>query len=101
MNNNFPLYEQLSRLLDDDLKVLEYKDKDFITEEIKKMSEIDHEIIYVLIKTHQIKTNNVLYPIPFNGKTQKKGVKFDIDNFPLKLQHILLSFVNLHLDTKF
>ena len=53
----------------------------------------------MLVKVHQLKADNTSSTnLPYNGKEQKSGLKFDIDNLPYHLQHILLEFYKMQDD---
>jgi hypothetical protein len=93
---NFPLYNTLNK---SDFKELEEDEKDQLVEKFKLMSDEKHEIVYAIIKAfymeeHQqyISTNNEL---PYNGKSLKNRLKFDLDHIPSKLQYILKIFLEI------
>ena len=68
----------------------------FRSEFIKKSEKDVHELIYMLIKTHYIKNNDTSSTnLPFNGKEQKAGLKFEFDSLPIQLQNILYKFSSL------
>lgn len=94
----FPLYDTLYRRVrnkEDDLSV---EEKQYVVEYIKNFGKSEHEIIWALIRTYQMKFDNIKsYIIPYNGKKLKKGTKFDLDKFPIVLKHILYEFVSTHL----
>lgn len=95
----FQLYKQLVDKLDKEypspLSELSEQEKMYITNTIKKLTDREHEYIYALIRSYQV-DESIIYPIPFSGKQQKKGIKFDLANFPLRLQYIVLLFIHLH-----
>jgi hypothetical protein len=99
MSTEFPLYNQLVEKIH--IEELSEDDKIFFTDNIQKLSKTEHEIIFALIRTHQIQTNeSSRYILPYNAKHQKKGIKFDLNKLPNDLQCILLEFVKLHMNTK-
>ncbi len=67
---------------------------------MNKIGEVDidgYELIYALIKAYQIKNPEInQHTLPFDGKTLKSGLKFDMTKFPERLQNILAKFVELH-----
>jgi hypothetical protein len=98
MTTEFPLYNQITQKITVD--ELSEDDKIFFTDTVKNLSNMEHEIIFALIRTHQVQTNtSSRYILPYNGKHQKKGIKFDLNKLPIELQCILLEFVKLHLNT--
>ena len=98
--NSFPLYTQLMDELENPEEVLADTHKHFLTDNIKKMTEHEHELIYALIRMYQLHNNETTSCIlPYTAKRMKKGIKFDIDNLPVTLQHLLLQFTHTHLKT--
>ena len=37
--------------------------------------------------------------IPFDGIKKKENIKFDLENFPLELKHLIYKFVKMHIQT--
>lgn len=94
--STFPLYNQIQSKIES-IELLD-DDKDFFIETVKKLSEKEHELMFALVRTHQIQNNDsTFYILPYNAKYQKKGIKFDFDRLPVELQNILLEFVRMHL----
>ena len=98
--SNFPLYDSIEQKLielsiDKDSQVsIEHKNK--FVDFVKTTDQRIHELIYMLIKVHQLKYDTTSSTnLPFNGKEQKCGLKFDIDILPCHLQHILIQFSNI------
>ena len=97
---NFPLYDNIEQKIKDQKivtsePVATVNKQEFI-EFVKTGDQNIHEFIYMLIKVYQLnfdKTSST--SLPFNGKEQKCGLKFDIDNLPNHLQHILIGFHNM------
>lgn len=96
----FPLYNQLLESLDDNLHEFNPDDKEFFISTVKSCTEKEHEIMYALIRSHQLQDieSKLFYILPYNAKNQKKGIKFDFNNLPLELQHLLTKFIKLHLE---
>jgi hypothetical protein len=92
MKPSFPLYDMIySKTTDTELT---FDEKDFFTE---KISEIDnHELFYMLIKMYAV-NHQMTETIPCGGKVLKKGIKFELDNCPNRLQQILLDFLKTRL----
>lgn len=94
----FPLYDRCFEKINhnDHNKSISQDQKQEIADFIKKSSNDKHELVYMLMKTHQLKCDTPSNTnMPFNGKEQKHGVKFDIDVLPNELQHILYTFIKM------
>jgi hypothetical protein len=91
---SFPLYDSICEKINDDINTpLDHDKKIAFCDFVKKSEQNIHELLYMLMKTHQIKYDATSSTsMPFDGKEQKCGLKFDIDNLPIKLQQILFSF---------
>lgn len=89
----FPLFEQLNPVNEQDIPIIDIDAKESIVQWIKQMNEFEHEIVFALIRAYQIQHEQIHCILPYNGKHQKKGIKFDFDCFPLPLQFILFQFV--------
>ena len=97
---NFPLYDNIiTKLEEQNTNIstpIQNADKIKFAEFVKNSNQNVHEFIYMLIKVHQLKADNTSSTnLPYNGKEQKSGLKFDIDNIPSQLQHILLEFYTM------
>jgi len=95
MSNNFPLYDSiLSQLSDADTSTaLSVEKKHELIEYVKKSGADIHELFYMLLKVHNVNSGYASQTnLPFNGKEQKTGLKFDLDTLPIILQHILYKF---------
>jgi len=97
--SSFPLYSNICAKISTSLKEFTDVDKKNLQKMYKKCPEESHELIYALIKSYQIDNN--IEPnsnTPFCGKVLKSGIKFDINNFPNKLQNILKEFIEMNLN---
>ena len=70
--------------------------KEEFVKNVKKLDEKGNEIFFVLMKIHEMKTSENT-GIPYNGKLVSDDIKFDIDTIPTPLQHILASFMAMHI----
>lgn len=70
--------------------------KDEFIRNIKKLDEKGNEILFILIKLHELQTSDSL-DIPYQGKLICNELKFDMENIPPQLQHILSKFVVAHI----
>lgn len=96
---SFPLYDNIVSKIQGDLKILKNEDKKELQLMFKKCSKESHELIFALIKCFQNENNtDSNTTIPFSGKQLKSGIKFDINNFPLKLQYIISEFIKMDLN---
>ena len=94
--SNFPLYTSIIEQIDPQLfeTQITTEQKHEFVEFIKASDNNTHELTYILLKIHQIKNENTSKTsLPYSGKEQRAGLKFDIDNCPSKLQHILYKFM--------
>jgi hypothetical protein len=97
---NFPLYDNIVTKLEENhaniSEPIQNTDKIKLADFVKTSNQNVHEFIYMLIKVHQLKADSTSSTnLPYNGKEQKSGLKFDIDNIPSHLQHILLAFYTM------
>ena len=97
---SFPLYNQLLSEITCSLSpdsAIKDEDKSLFVDTVPKMSDLEHELIFTLIRSHQVhEGQNILYILPYNAKHQKKGIKFDFCKLPAILQHILILFIKKH-----
>lgn len=94
----FPLYEILNREYDTLSRKPELtnSEKEELISMIKQCSEREHELIFVLIRYFQKDSEKHLNPVPYNAKMLKKGIKFDLNEFPQKLQLLIHLFLKKH-----
>ena len=104
LNSSFPLYN----LLVEKTKNEPFNATDCIelVENVRKLDKSGFDLLFVIIRIYSIKsaTTTEESDIPYGGQkvegTQlesKTDVKFDIRNFPDKLNHMLLEFTKMHL----
>lgn len=86
----FPLYDVLKAYArDTDLTDKEKKD---MVDDITNLEEKGQEDIYAIIKFYSHhKGNETLY----SAKTLSNGIKFDLENFPNELKHMLKRFIQI------
>ena len=97
---NFPLYDNIvQKIAEQDIVTtspLSLENKTKFVDFVKVSNQNVHDFIYMLIKIYQLKFDTTSSTnLPFNGKEQKCGLKFDVDNIPPQLQHILFEFYNM------
>ena len=97
--SNFPLYDNLTKNLP--LEEMTIKQKDKFMKLIKDNDETGSELIYALIRLYQLENSEdkSTFKLPYGGKFIKNDMKFDLNDFPNELKHILLKFIIMHLDT--
>ena len=94
-----PIYDYLESISSNN-NLSEKKKEEFINS-IKNMNLKDLEIIYAIIKIHFINYSSTsTYILPYGGKQQKGGIKFDLDLLPGKLQNMLYNFFKLQTKTE-
>ena len=95
----FPLYNQIYCKVKNNDTTLSEDDKSFFVDTVKTLSATEHEIIFALIRTFQIRNSDAPFYniLPYHSKHQKKGIKFDFDKLPQKLQQVLFYFTKIHL----
>ena len=98
--SSFPLYENFMKQLDENCKVedLSSEQKGIFIKNIKIIDKKGSELIYALIRTYQMDNKLNLSNIPYNGIKKKDNIKFDLENFPYELKHLLYKFVNIHME---
>ena len=66
---------------------------------IKTIDDNTAELIYALIRVYQLENNenNIsTFTVPYDGKFIDNEIKFDLNELPIKLKHILFKFLKLH-----
>jgi ABC-type transporter Mla MlaB component len=93
------LYETLNKdITETEIKTPSVEQKEIFLEKLKQIDSKGNEIIYVLIKTHQkLENSSDINNLPYDAKELKMGIKFNLDNLPIKLFYILNSFINKHI----
>lgn len=95
--SNFPLYDNLKKDLSDEEITTKQKDK--FMKLIKDIDMNGQELLYALIRFYQIENSDdkSTFKLPYNGKFVKNDMQFDFNDFPNKLKHILLKFIQIHI----
>ena len=97
--SKFPLYDSLSKDIPDlDLSLPQ---KRVFIKRISKIDNNGHDLVYALIRMYQVENHekNTSFTLPYNGTFIDKDIKFELDNFPITLKHILFKFLGVHLET--
>ena len=95
--SNFPLYDNLLAEVQT-FEDLNNKQKDQFMKLIDDIDENTSELIYALIRVYQLENseNKNTFTLPYDGKFIDKDIKFDLNELPNQLKHILLKFLLLH-----
>jgi len=102
MQNSLPIYDNILN------KIPASCDFNINSEQRQKLIEdisnnLDaHELLFVMIRIHQIKNSNNVSDLPYQSRflKTKKGYKFDLSNIPNKLVYILIEFFKIHNHSK-
>lgn len=102
MNSSFPLYDNLIMDLNNTSVDLKTKEKDEFMSLIKKIDDNTSELVYALIRVYQLENNENIstFTLPYDGKFIDNEIKFDLNELPNKLKHILLKFLKMHCSIK-
>jgi len=100
-SSHFPLYNIILSQVNYDLEEISGDTKEILAKDIKNLNQECQERIYGIIKSYDIDSQDPtsVYELPYSGRQLKSGIKFDIDSLPLKLQHMLLTFLTVHKDS--
>ncbi len=95
-NNLINLFNSLEKGVSEiDLNNIEKND---LIENIKNLDNKGLEITIILIKLYEKSKNiNDYISIPYKGKQQKNGIKFELDNLPFKCKQIINKFIKFHI----
>ena len=97
--SNFPLFDNLNKDLPNEEITVKHKDK-FI-KLVKDIDEDGSELIYALIRFYQLENSDdkSTFKLPYGGKFVKHDMKFDYNELPNELKHILFKFIQIHIKT--
>lgn len=95
---DFPLYNSLS--IEVENKRLSTQQKRSFIKNVEKMDQEGLELIYALIKKHQLSSSDgyISHTLPYNGMNKDNEILFDINDLPFELQQILFKFIRKHID---
>lgn len=98
--DSFPLYDTLLHdIKTKEITELDTQDRLKLIKWINNSLDLDgKEKIYALIRYFELnETNAMTEIIPFNGKFIEGELTFELENFPILLQHIIFNFSKLHI----
>ena len=96
--SDFPFYDSFNTNIKD--KDLTPKQKEDFVKKIKKIDQPGKELLYAIIKVHELKNNSELssFDLPYSSKYDSdNNLEFDLEIFPFKLKQILNKFLTIHL----
>jgi hypothetical protein len=101
--STFPLFSILEQKLEEEQIKLETPltdiQKQFLCDQLKNMDDIGTELVYAVIRFYQLQYDkgNIM-ELPYLMKKQKTGnvYKLEVNDLPLKLQHLILIFIMMH-----
>jgi hypothetical protein len=72
--------------------------KGYIVNTIPRLDQKGHELLFFIIRYyHAQQTKEVNFALPYHSEsTNPDNVKFDLDEFPPQLQHMIHMFVRMH-----
>jgi len=102
---NFPLYDDLKRQIPS--KDLTIKEKERFIKDVKNIDYKGRELIFVLIQTYKLDNELIQEEFPYNclieendSNKNTKDISWSLNDFPIKLRHILYKFVIVHFQSK-
>ena len=104
LTSSFPLFDLLTEKSKDS-SLTQQEIIEFM-QNVKKLDKNGYELIFVIIRIYSIKNipNVSINEVPYSGQKIEQNktpnmsaVKFDIRNFPNKLNQMLFEFTKLHL----
>lgn len=98
MTEQFFLYDRLVGEITDTTDLKE-SEKSELIDRFKEIDLSGRELVYAVIKAYQMKHDNPknTLHLPYEGKAQKTGVKFDLEKFPNRLKRMIVRFVEMHI----
>ena len=99
---SFPLYTNIVTKTKGKKKDLSVKAKAEFIKKMNRMDAVGFELVYALIKTHEKSVSQDdsfnTSIIPYNGVMKENDISFDIDDLPIALRHIIMTFIDMHLE---
>lgn len=90
-----PVYSLIKSQLHDEKIDLTDTEKQNLIQDLINMDKSGLELVYCIIRSYDNDQggDNTL---PFNGKIQKSGIRFELDTFDIQLKYMLKKFIELH-----
>ena len=71
----------------------------YVTSIIPKLDIKGHELVFFLIRMfYNQQSKDVTFQLPYNAKQEEQKVTFDLNKFPIQLQHMIHMFVRMHFE---
>jgi hypothetical protein len=93
--SEFPLYDRL--LIGLPVGPLTRIRKKTFVSSVSKLDTNGHELVYALIRMHQIQHEDDRADLPWKGSVKSTGIEFDLNDMPNILQQILFKFAKTHM----
>lgn len=90
-----PVYTLIKNSIQDPKTDLTESEKQALVQSINTIDKNGAELIYAIIRSYE-NDNGGDSTIPFNGKIQKSGIRFELESLDITLKKILLEFVKKH-----
>ena len=69
----------------------------YVTMIIPKLDQKGHELVFFLIRMfNNQQSKDVTFQLPYNARQEDNKVTFDLNKFPIQLQHMIHMFVRMH-----
>jgi hypothetical protein len=90
-----PVYTLIKNSIQDSKTDLTDAEKQALVQSINTIDKNGAELIYAIIRSYENDMGGDS-TIPFNGKIQKSGIRFELESLDITLKKILLEFVKKH-----
>lgn len=94
-----PVYTLLKNSIQDSKVDLTDTEKQNLIQSINTIDKNGAELIYAIIRSYE-NDNGGDSTIPYNGKIQKSGIRFELESLDITLKKILFEFVKKHGEIK-
>lgn len=92
-----PVYTLIKNTIHEPCEDLTDDEKQSLVRSINSIDRTGAELIYAIIRSYE-NDHGSDNTIPYNGKIQKSGIRFELESFDVCLKRILLEFVRKHVD---
>lgn len=100
MSSTFPLLSALQSQVTDSAEALSQDELLALSKDIRQFGKEPAERVYGLIRAYSLEAGGIsTMSLPYSGVNMKSGPKFDLDQLPEDLVHLLVKFVEIHKET--
>lgn len=92
-----PVYTLIKNSIQEPILDLTDTEKQTLVHAISSIDKNGAELIYAIIRSYE-NDNGADNTIPYNGRIQKSGIRFELESMDIHLKRILLEFVKKHND---